>query len=158
MQSKLNVEGEYGFDFRESRKAWKDLKKQNGDSYAYIILEQSYTGEGSQTTIEVEEGKVKARSYIAFIISDEDGKKTIIDRYEETTKKEIGSHSLGAPPLTIDNLYSTCLSKYLTVDHDANEVFFETNEEGIMMLCGFVPIGCLDDCYRGIRISEFHWK
>ena len=157
MQSKLNVEGEHGFDFRESRTAWKNLKKQNGNSYAYTILEQSFTGHGSETTIEVEEGKVRARFYIAFIISDEDGTKSITDRYEEITKKDIGSHSLGAPPLTIDKLYSTCLSKYLTVDHEANEIYFETNEEGVMMLCGFVPVGCQDDCYRGIRISEFHW-
>ena len=157
MQSKLNVEGEHGFDFRESRTAWKNLKKQHGDSYMYRVLEQSFTGHGSETTIEVLEGKVKARFYVAFIISDEDGSKTITDSYEETHKKDIGSHSLGAPPLTIDQLYSTCLSKYLTVDHDANEVYFETNEDGVMMLCGFVPVGCQDDCYRGIRISEFSW-
>ncbi|SOC80382.1 hypothetical protein SAMN06296241_1931 [Salinimicrobium sediminis] len=157
MQSILDIEGEHGYDFRESRAAWKDLKKEHGNSYAYTILEQSFTGAGSETTIEVEEGKVKRRHYIAFIISDEDGSKSITDSYEEDTKKELGSHSLGAPPYTIDHLYSTCLSKYLTVNTDANEIFFETNEVGVMMLCGFVPIGCQDDCYRGIRISEFHW-
>ncbi|NJW53491.1 hypothetical protein [Salinimicrobium oceani] len=158
MQDKLMLEGEHGFDFRESRAAWKELKRQNGDSYLYSILEQSWTGVGSETTIEVEKGKVKRRYFIAFVISEVDGSKEITDRYEETTKKEIGKHSLGAPPYTIDDLYHTCISKYLTVDHDANEVFFETTEEGLMILCGFVPIGCQDDCYRGIRISHFEWK
>lgn len=158
MQEKLDVEGEYGYDFRESRKAWKNLKKQNGDSYVYTILEQSWTGHGSETVLRVEKGKVTSRYYVAFTISDEDGARTITNSYEETSKKGIGSHSLGAPPLTIDNLYSTCISQYLTVDHEANEVLFETNEEGVMMLCGFVPIGCHDDCYRGIRISEFYWE
>lgn len=158
MQEKLSVEGEYGYDFRESKAAWKNLKKEHGNSYEYVVLEQSFTGHGSETTIEVVEGKVMGRYYIAFIISDEDGSKNITHRYEETSKREIGSHSLGAPPYTIDDLYRTCLSKYLTVDHEANEVYFETNSEGLMILCGFVPVGCQDDCYRGIRISEFSWK
>lgn len=158
MQDKLSIEGEHGYDFRESRTAWKNLKKENGNSYEYMILEQSWTGHGSETTIEVQEGKVRGRYYVAFIISNEDGSKTITDTYEERSKKEIGSHSLGAPPYTIDDLYRTCLSKYLTVDHEANNVFFETNEEGVMMLCGFVPIGCQDDCFKGIRISFFAWK
>lgn len=158
MQDKLSVEGEHGYDFKESKAAWRNLKKENGNSYVYVVLEQSYTGQGSETIIEVEKGKVTSRKYNSFVISDEDGTKSITDSYEETSKKEIGSHTLGAPPYTIDDLYRTCLSKYLTVDHEANRVFFETNEEGVIMLCGYVPIGCQDDCFRGIRISEFHWK
>lgn len=158
MQDKLSIEGEHGYDFRESRTAWKDLKKENGNSYVYTVLEQSWTGHGSETTIEVQKGKVKSRSYVAFTISDEDGSRSITESYEETSKKEIGSHSLGAPPYTIDDLYRTCISKYLTVDHDTNEVLFDTNEEGVITLCGFVPAGCQDDCYRGIRISSFSWR
>lgn len=158
MQEKLSVEGEHGYDFRESKTAWRNLKKEHGNSYVYTILEQSWTGHGSETTLVVDEGKVKERHYVEFIISDEDGSKSITDSYKETSKKEIGSHSSGAPPYTIDDLYRTCLSKYLTVDHDANEVFFETDEDGVMMLCGYVPNGCQDDCFRGIRISEFSWR
>lgn len=158
MQDKLDVEGEHGYDFRESRAAWKELKKNNGDSYVYTVQEQSWTGSGSETTIEVEKRKVVARYFIAFEISDEDGSRIITQRYEETSKKEIGSHALGAPAATIDDLYSTCISQYLTVDHDANKVYFETNEVGVMMLCGYEPAGCVDDCFRGIRISSFSWK
>lgn len=158
MQEKLSVEGEHGYDFRESRAAWKKLKKENGNSYLYTVLEQSWTGAGSETTIEVEEGKVIARYFVAFEISDEDGSKHITESYEEKSRKDIGSHSLGAPAYTIDDLYRTCLSKYLTVHHETHEVFFETNEEGVLMLCGYVPVGCQDDCYRGIRISSFSWE
>ena len=157
MQSKLEVEGKHGYDFRESRTAWRELKKEHGNSYLYKILEESFSGHGSETTITVVSGKVKSRHYVAFIISEEDGSRTIVENYEENTKKELGSHSEGAPPYTIDHLYSTCLAHYLTVDHEANEIFFETNEEGVMLLCGFVPVGCQDDCYRGIRISKFQW-
>ena len=100
MQEKLSVEGEHGFNFQESKSAWKKLKKEHGNSYVYTVLEQSWTGHGSETTIEVEKGKVKGRSYIAFTISDEDGSRSITDRYEERSRREIGSHSLGAPPYT----------------------------------------------------------
>lgn len=158
MQDKLNVEGEYGYDYRESRAAWKELKKKNGDSYVYTILEQSWTGAGSETTIEVEKRKVIARYFKAFEISDDNGSRVITQSYEETSKKEIGSHSSGAPPLTIDDLYNTCISKFLTVDHVANKVYFDTNEAGVMMLCGYEPPGCVDDCFQGIRISSFSWK
>lgn len=158
MQDKFAVEGEHGFNFKESKSAWKELKKKNGNSYEYTVLEQSWTGHGSETIIVVKNGKVTSRHYTAFEISDEDGTKNITDSYEENQKREIGSHSSGAPPYTIDKLYNTCLSKYLTVDHEANNVYFETNEQGVMMLCGYEPIGCQDDCFKGIRISEFRWK
>ncbi|WP_423818695.1 hypothetical protein V5739_14110 [Salinimicrobium sp. TIG7-5_MAKvit] len=158
MQNRLDVEGEHGYDFRESRAAWKDLKREQGNSYTYTILVQSWTGYGSETTIKVEGGKVKKRYYVAFIISEEDGSRTVTETYEENTKKELGSHAVGAPAYTIDHLYTTCLSKYLTVDHETNKVFFDTNDDGVMMLCGYMPAGCQDDCFRGIKISEFNWK
>lgn len=158
LQENLTIEGEHGYNFRESKAEWDVLKKKNGNSYSYTILEQSWTGAGSETTIIVEKGKVVSRNYIAFVISDEDGHKEITDSYEEKSRKEIGKHSSGAPPHTMDDLYKTCISQYLVVDPDANQVYFETNVEGVMMLCGFVPAGCHDDCYRGIRISHFSWR
>ncbi|WP_156877193.1 hypothetical protein [Salinimicrobium terrae] len=156
LQENLAVEGEYGYNFRESKAEWDRLKKKNGNSYVYTILEQSWTGFGSETTIEVEKGKITARHYIAFEISEE-GDKKITESYEEF-KNDIGKHNLGAPPYTMDDLYKTCLSHYLIADPDTHEILFETNEEGIMTLCGFVPQGCQDDCFRGIRISYFTWK
>ncbi|WP_156879152.1 hypothetical protein [Salinimicrobium xinjiangense] len=158
LEENLNIEGEHGYNFRESKAAWDQLKKKNGNSYEYTILEQSWTGHGSETTLLVEKGKVKGRYYIAFLISDEDGSKTITDSYEEILKKDIGKHEPGAPPFTMDDLYKSCISEFLIADPDTNEVYFETDEVGIMILCGFVPIGCQDDCYRGIRISNFSWR
>ena len=29
--------------------------------------------------------------------------------------------------------------------------------DGIISLCGFVPKGCQDDCFRGIKIKSFEW-
>ena len=158
VRENLLIEGEHGFNFTESKSQWDELKKRNGNSYEYTLLEQSWTGVGSETTITVEKGKVVGRDFVAFVISEEDGTKEITDTYKEESKKEIGTHSLGAPPQSIDDLYKTCVSEYLIADPDSNTVYFDTNEEGIIALCGYVPVGCGDDCFKGIVISHFAWK
>ena len=133
------------------------MKAENGNSYFYVFLEQSFAGFGSETKITVNRGKVISRHYEAFEISEEDGVKTITFSYAEEFKKDLGKHPDGAEPVTMDQLYRSCVAQYLIADPDANEVYFDTNEEGVMMLCGFVPIGCQDDCYKGITLSEFSW-
>ncbi len=79
-----------------------------------------------------------------------------IESYTETGE-EIGSHSEGFDPLLIDELYETCISEYLRVNTGENDVYFNTNEAGIISNCGFVEKGCVDDCFIGFRISEFQW-
>ncbi len=154
----MDKDGENGFNFIESKQERNKLKGRNGNSYVYTISEQSFAGFGSETTIEVQKGKVISRFYEAYEISENDESTTIILSYWETSKKELGSHSEGAPAVTMDDLYKTCISQYLIADPNANEVYFETNGQGVMTMCGFVPYGCQDDCYRGIMLSHFAWK
>lgn len=158
VRENLLIEGEHGFNFRESKTQWDELKKNNGNSYEYTLKTLSFSGYGSETTMYVEKGKVVERHFTAFIISEEDGSKTVIESYHEDTKKELGSHEAGAPPQTIDDLYKTCLSKYLIADPNLNSVYFDTNAEGVIALCGYVPVGCADDCFEGLVISHFAWK
>lgn len=158
VRENVDKEGEHGYNFRESKHQWDRLKARNGNSYLYVFLEQSFAGFGSETTIEVERGKVIARHFVAFEISDNDGSRTVLYTYSETLRHELGTHPEGAPPRTMDELYRSCVAQYLIADPDANDVYFETNEQGVMMLCGFVPHDCQDDCYRGIRLSHFEWK
>lgn len=158
LRENLFIEGEQGFDFMESKNQWDKLKKKNGNSYQYTLLEESWTGTGSETTIVVEEGVVTGRYYNAFAISEEDGTRNITDSYEEILENEIGQHSVGAPPYTMDVLNKLCISEFLIADPNLNTIFFDTNGEGVMLLCGFVPSGCVDDCFRGIKISQFSWK
>ena len=158
VQENLLIEGEHGFNFRESKSQWDELKKRHGNSYEYSLKEQSWTGAGSETTMYVQKGKVVERHFVAYVISEEDGTKEITDSYKESSKKEVGTHNSGAPPLSIDDLYNTCVSQYLIADPDDNTVYFDTNEEGIIAICGYVPVGCADDCFTGFHISHFAWK
>lgn len=142
--------------FRDSLSQWKDLKKENGNSYVYSTTFGSWAGFGSTTELKIEDGNVVARKYEAFRINETNGVREITDTYAET-KADLGSHEDGADLLTIDDLYHSCGKEYLRVDEANNELYFEARPDGLMTLCGFVPKGCADDCFDGVRISSFEW-
>nr|WP_320022937.1 hypothetical protein [uncultured Draconibacterium sp.] len=150
------LKGENGFTYNESLKQWTELKDINGNSYIYQTTFVSWTGFGSITELKIEEGVVTSRVYQEFKTNETNGQREIIDTYTET-KTNVGSHDKGANSLTIDDLYNSCASEYLTVDKENNTLYFETDLDGLMTLCGFVPEGCMDDCFRGVKINSFKW-
>ena len=104
VRENVTKEGEYGFNFKESKHEWDKMKAKNGNSYFYVFLEQSFAGFGNETKITVNKGKVISRHYNAFEISEEDGSKTIISSYSEESRKDLGKHPEGAPPVNMDQL------------------------------------------------------
>jgi hypothetical protein len=142
--------------YDNSYSQWVKLKKLNGESYEYQTTFGSWTGYGMQTVIQVRNGAVAARTCFAYQFNTETLTKDTIDSYSETGS-EIGSHLAGAAPLTVDELYDTCVRKYLRVSEKENTVYFETNGDGLLNLCGYVPDGCMDDCYNGITIDTIKW-
>lgn len=147
--------GESGISYNESLSKWADLKAVNGNSYIYQTSFSSWVGFGNRTELKIVDGKVIERVYEAFDIG-VNGDVTILDSYSETLDN-LGENENGGMPLTIDELYETCAADYLIVDQKNNTIYFETSEDQMMMLCGFTPIDCIDDCYTGIRISAFEW-
>ncbi|AFD09072.1 hypothetical protein [Solitalea canadensis] len=143
-------------NYNESYVKWTKLKAQNGNSYTYQTTFGSWTGGGSTTELKIENGKVTGRNYHRFILNGSNGKKDTVASYVETVG-DLGSHESGAKLLTIDELYRSCIGEYLVVDEDNNQLFFESNTEGVMYLCGFVPDGCVDDCFNGITIENLKW-
>jgi len=150
------LKSESGLTYNESLAQWTKLKNLNGNSYIYQTTFVSWTGFGSITELKIEEGLVTSRAYQEFKTNETNGQREIIDSYTET-KNNLGSHEKGANPLTIDDLYNSCASEYLTVDIENNTLYFETELDGLMTLCGFVPDGCMDDCLSGISINSFKW-
>lgn len=135
---------------------WDELKNSNGNSYKYEITSNSVFGFGVTTKIEVEKGTVITRSYEEFEINYETGERTITYSYEENSET-LGDNNRGVSIFTIDDLYNSCLDKYLIVNSEENTIYFEVDSEGMMNTCGYVPNGCMDDCFFGFRISEFNW-
>jgi hypothetical protein len=150
------LKGESGLSYNESLTQWKELKNENGNSYMYQTTITSWTGFGSITELKVEEGIVTSRVYQAFETNETNGEREVFDSYTET-KTDLGSHDEGAKPLTIDELYHSCASEFLSIDKENNTLYFETEVNGLMTLCGFVPDGCMDDCFRGVSINSFEW-
>ncbi|NRA93240.1 MAG: hypothetical protein HRU26_11250 [Psychroserpens sp.] len=151
-----SLKGENELSYNESLHKWTDLKRVNGSSYIYQTTFLSWAGFGSTTELKIVDGKVTARVYEGFSTDEQTGERTITDSYEEG-EETLGSHEKGASPLTIDELYKSCASDYLIVDIENNTLYFETEINGLMTLCGFVPNGCADDCYQGISIDSFDW-
>jgi hypothetical protein len=142
--------------YNQSIAKWNELKKINGNSYLYETRFYTWVGYNTVTELKIEEGTVTARAYKEFKRKEGNGQEELIYSYNET-KDSLGSHEKGAGILTIDDLYNSCVSKYLIVDEKANTISFETNDNGLMSFCGFVPKDCQDDCFKGVRINSFKW-
>lgn len=152
--------------YENSRSQWAELKKAKGNSYVYQAHRSSWTGWSSYTDIQVENGAVTARSFYKVTpLQHADGsfrhKKEggiLFDTtcvYTESVN-DIGTHEQGDKPLTMDELYEV-YGKYLMVDRKQNTLYFETDTQGILKLCGYFPNTCADDCFRGIDIESFRW-
>lgn len=150
------LKGDSGISYNESLSKWRELKLINGNSYTYQTTFISWTGFSNITELKIEDGIVTSRIYKEFQTNETNGQKELIDSYTETMNS-LGSHDKGANLLTIDDLYNSCAGEYLIVDKERNTLYFDTGISGLMTLCGFVPNGCVDDCFTGVRIISFEW-
>ena len=144
--------------FNSSQRQWELLKKMNGSSYSYTTTFHSWAGYAAKTTIHVENDIIASRECVATFLNYENETFSIdtIEHYIESGH-EIGTHVAGAKPLTVDELYYTCAKEYLKVNTKKNTVYLETNKDGLLNLCGYVPDDCFDDCYFGVRIDTIMW-
>lgn len=151
-----SLTGDSGLSYNESKDKWNVLKSKHGKSYIYQTSVTSWSGYSYITEIKVIDDIVTSRIYQEFRVDNTNGNKEVIDSYNESIN-DLGSHEEGAAPLTIDELYNICASEYLVIDEENNTLYFKTELNGLMTLCGFVPDGCMDDCFKGISINSFDW-
>ena len=135
----------YEVILKKSNQSWQKFKKANSNSYQYKVQFVSWTGWSWETTITVINGKVSKRSFELKY----SGETT--DSWIEF-ENEIGINEGGAEPLTLDQIYDKAKKEWLIKRENA-ELFFETDEDGLISLCGYVEKYCMDDCFIGIRIS-----
>ena len=147
--------GESNISYTESLATWRDLRDQHGNDYVYQTYTSSWIGVQTTTTLTVTDGVVVRRDYERQMRNDA-GQYELTLSYSETSG-DVGSHEEGAEPVTIDKLYQTCVGKYLNVDENRNQIYFDTEETGIMTNCGYTPDNCQDDCYTGFRIEFLEW-
>lgn len=170
--------------YEQSYRIWSQFKEQHNDSYYYVTRGDSWAGFSWETQIVVKDGVVTERhfSYTHFnqIARPTDGwneaaKNLILNamdltpeefslRYtrdldQELAWSEVGA-SLGentntaaASPWDMDQVYSWS-RKLLKSDPARGKIYFETDHQGLIALCGYVPSNCMDDCFTGIRINR----
>ena len=147
----------YQDDFRKSSNTWLSFKQKNANSYAYEVVQSSWTGFSSQTIITVKAGKVTQR-YFKMSLSPSSQITLPADRLEWTeTADQIDTHpnSSAAAPLTLDQIYEKARTEWLPKRPKVT-VYFETKNDGMISECGYVPDGCQDDCFIGINIAFIH--
>jgi hypothetical protein len=148
--------GDGGLTYMQSLAKWNELKRSHGNSYIYQVTFQSWAGFSSVTELKVMDGVVVSRAYQEYIINGTSSDPEMIYSYNEPAV-DVGKDEKGAMPMTIDEIYDTCAGKYLRVDKNDNTIYFDTDGNGIIKLCGFTPKGCADDCSRGVSIGSFTW-
>lgn len=148
--------GDGEFTFVESLFHWHNLKKENGNSYLYKTRFVSFSGYRSSTEIRVEDGIVTSRIFESYAQDYNTRESVLYESYTETGE-ELGTNQSGSDILTLDELYKACASQYLIAEPAENSLYFNTQADGVMTLCGYFPKGCQDDCFEGISLESFEW-
>jgi hypothetical protein len=146
---------DYDADYEISKESWLDFKKLTSDSYKYTVQSSTWTGQSWETTLTIKDGEVSER-YFQYTspdvtlesIPDEDRKWT--EDFENLNSHE---NSPAAEILTIDEVYLKAQQDWL-IDRDNSETYFETENDGLISVCGYQLDDCRDDCFRGIKIKS----
>lgn len=131
-----------------SEKVWADVKEECSGNYSYTKAFSSFAGFGNETTLVVKDGKVVERRYREWNGSTEG--ETWIEKGEQ-----IGSHTKGANPLTLDELYkqAKAVAAKELAPHDKRYVRFD--RRGLLNSCFIMDTRIMDDAPQtGVDISN----
>jgi len=144
-------------DYNKSLQRWNTFKKEHNNSYEYTVNAASFTGYYSLTRIMVKNGIVASRTFLDNdVFEDKRPAGQAVEKYTEGMA-ELNTHENGFKAITIDEIYATCAGTYLVVNEKENEISFSVDDLGLIKYCGYYPKGCMDDCSRGVSISNFKW-
>ncbi|GAA4291382.1 hypothetical protein [Aestuariibaculum suncheonense] len=162
--------------FKMSLDYWSNLKQLHNASYNYTVSSKTELGYNCNTSITVENGIIMSRAFEVYTQYDDeanylDFENRIILKSFFEDKTALGTHNCksndddynsisfcnAAPALTIDELYNTCLKKYLSVNPTSNEINFNVDDENLLKECYYTSNTCDDDCSFGIKLTHFEW-
>ena len=140
--------------YDESYKAWTSFKKSSANSYTYTAFGGSVFGSYAETKITVVNGIITGREFL-FGRYEANSSNLIVSKTWIETSANLNTHGNEAnEPLTLDQVYTKAKGEWLNVDKKDNDKYLETNNNGIISMAGYVPKGCMDDCFNGIRIKD----
>lgn len=139
--------------YEKSKSVWLEFKESSNNSYEYTVISSSWTGDSWQTTIRVENGIVTQRNFVFSPTEELLAELSDSELKWTETDDEIGTHNNGASPITLDEVYKLAQQEWLIKRNNA-ETYFKADNNGMISSCGYTDYQCVDDCFRGIRISS----
>lgn len=134
---------------QQSLAKWEEIKKAYNNSYTFSLEEGSYTGYGSVTSITVRNGVVVQRMYQDWFKDNPDFTPTIfVERGEEINTRPEGERAR-----TLDEIYKEC-EEWISKDPLTNHLYLHLDRKGLLYMCGHYPMGCMDDCFRGVNVRS----
>lgn len=150
----------YQSDYDKSLKVWENFKQNNNNTYQYTVGGGSWTGIGWKTMLIIKDGVVTSREF-SYVYPD-DWQGTIPSEEElswNETGDEVGSHDSDSGPAspvwTLDDVYKKAKEDWLQKRKNTQTIF-DTENEGMISQCGYIPDGCKDDCFVGITITSIN--
>lgn len=140
--------------FDDSLNAFNQFKASSNNTYTYTASSGSWTSSSVETKFIVVNGHVTGREvHLAY---PPNSPATFKDTTIVETGAALNTHREGHEVLTLDQVYVKAQTEWLKADKKMNDVYFETNNNGMISSAGFVPKGCQDDCFTGITITEIN--
>lgn len=141
-------------NYDESYAKWLSFKNSSHNSYTYTAYGSSVFGYYTQTKFTVQNGKITGREFLSgSYISNTNGLTTNKSWIENSTS--LNTHGTeGYELLTLDEVYIKAKTVWLKANTKENDVYFESRNNGILSSAGYVPKGCMDDCFTGINIKD----
>jgi len=135
----------------KSLKLWQGIKETHSD-YSYSVLFSSWVGFRHSTVLTIKDHKMHSREYKAWSAD-----RKLSQQWKETSA-QVGLYEAGAEPLTLDQLYTQCLSIIDEFFNKHNHFRLKFNEQGLLKTCAYTPKQCADDCTQGIEIENLNFK
>ncbi|MCA5004444.1 hypothetical protein [Sphingobacterium bovistauri] len=175
-------DSEYENEYEKSYKTWQQFSKTNNQTYSYTTQLTSWVGTTIHTKITIENNQITKREFKYFRIGSktipesgwtkqlaiealkEIGIKEdeiqssygteVIDKLQWVENKEnLGNHGSENELMTLEQIYNKTKNEWI-VKRPKSTIYFETKNNGLISTAGYVPQGCVDDCFRGINIIK----
>lgn len=140
-------------NYNKSYRSWHAFRDSSHNHYQYTKVFYSWTGYRAEYIITVKEGVVVKQEYKGYDPNTGTHQPELKTSWSEDAAT-INTHHSYEQALTLDQVYAKAKNEWLTVNRDENMIYFEAGNRGMISSCGFVPKGCQDDCFRGIRITD----
>lgn len=138
-------------DYESSFKAWESFKKTSGNTYSYTVTNASWTGTSWETKVTIRNGKAVKREF--ELIKAENVPTDELKWVENENQLNTHTNTAATPAITLDDIYEKAKKDWLLKRKNV-KTFFEAKNAGLISTCGYVEDGCMDDCFRGITISQ----